>query len=220
LYTKLPNGTFVKPTSSNMENKHTHPPSLGYKEANKTKAKFKISSYSTPKANTKKAKSSDTRAPAKKLVAHHGKFNLPPRHTQEVIHINNTNEDSRNANKKEWKLNNDHSSDNKDKDDEAHSTHPIHAKVLSFQPSTGFTHLTTTNLSLKKIPLTKVKAKAATHTEADRQIIHIYLQATIQIKANMPDWPGLMKVYVFLHFQVGTNATAILVLPSKFKLKN
>jgi hypothetical protein len=110
-------------------------------------------------------------------------------------------------------LNDNHSSNDKDKDDEAHST--SHPRQGALPPAFYRLHPPNHNKpKLQKIPLTKVKAKAATHTEADRQIIHIYLQATIQIKADMPDWPGLMKVYDFLHFQVGTNAT-ILVLPSK-----
>jgi hypothetical protein len=65
-----------------------------------------------------------------------------------------------------------------------------------------------------KIPIAQVKAKAATHPIAERQIVHVYLLSVIHIKADMPDWPGLMKIYDFLHYKVGSNVT-ILVLLSK-----
>jgi hypothetical protein len=62
--------------------------------------------------------------------------------------------------------------------------------------------------------MTQVKLEAATHSPDDRQVVHIYLQVSIDIKTDAPDWPGLMKVYDFLHFRVGPNAT-ILILPSR-----
>jgi hypothetical protein len=46
-------------------------------------------------------------------------------------------------------------------------------------------------------------------------VTHIYLQA-IFVKANAPDWTGLMKVHDFLHYKVGSKAK-ILIVPSKCK---
>ena len=53
------------------------------------------------------------------------------------------------------------------------------------------------------------QVKAATHSIAEQQIIHVYLLSVIHIKADMPDWPSLMKIYDFLHYKVGSNVTSV-----------
>jgi hypothetical protein len=59
----------------------------------------------------------------------------------------------------------------------------------------------------------------ASPTPPENRSLHIYLTAKIVNKANTPDFAGLMRIFDFLHYQVGLNGERpqILVLPSKRK---
>ena len=135
-----------------------------------------------------------------------GEFNLPPRPTPDVINIPDSDDDDSHI---EHTSNSD--DDEEDDEDDTPAGPCLGALPPMFYRLNPPTRPTTDQ---GKIPMAQVKAKAAMHPIAERQIVHVYLLSVIHIKADMPDWPGLMKIYDFLHYKVGSNVT-ILVLPSK-----
>ena len=200
-----------------MEDNSIHIPSPDPQDAKKRIAKIKFSSATnpkTPKTNKKSDRFSNTCATQDKRVADHGEFNLPPRPKQAVINIDDSDDDDENNNENSSSGAENKESDNNEDDDDDDDSVDSPLRLGTLPPSFYRLHPPTQAKPTIKIPLVQVKLEAATHSDGDRQILHLYIQATIKIKADMPDWPGLMKVYDFLHFQVGPNAT-ILVLPSK-----
>jgi hypothetical protein len=147
-------------------------------------------------------------------------FNLPHRPSPDVIDIADDSDD--NLSTADHTNNTTEKPDitNNDDDDGEILAWNTDTRIGSLPPSFSWlpmkTRETASTTPLKKIPMTQVKLEAATHSMDDRQVIHVYLQVTIDIKPDAPDWPGLMKVFDFLHFRVGPNAS-ILVLPSRRK---
>jgi hypothetical protein len=147
-------------------------------------------------------------------------FNLPPRPGPDVIDIADDSEEDPSTEDHTNNNTEDPATTNNDEEDGEILAWTNETRIGSLPPSFSWFNNKTTDTSstphLKKIPMTQVKQEAATHSEDDRQVIHVYLQVSIEIKPDAPDWPGLMKVYDFLHFRVGPNAS-ILVLPSRRK---
>jgi hypothetical protein len=158
---------------------------------------------------------------AKKRPSPHGalpylEFHLPPRPAQYVIDLAEDSEDnqSQTGNTNTDSHNIDTDNDDNHTDAFVSDTDP---RIGSLPPSFAWPSPSSkepASTTPSKIPMTQVKMEAATHSLDDRQVVHIYLQVSIDIKPDAPDWPGLMKVYDFLHFRVGPNAT-ILILPSR-----
>ena len=194
-----------------MEDIHNKVPSSGNKESGKKTAKLKTSRSTVHNIDKKAVHTSDTNdaSQRKSVSIDFGEFHLPPRPTPEVIDIDDSEEEASNKS-------DDSDIDDEDEDDDEDTASVSGPRLGSLPPAFYRLHSpsSTPNLTPKSIPMTQVKAEAATHTIEDQQILHIYIRAAINIKADMPDWPGLMKVFDFLHYQVGPNAT-ILVLPSK-----
>jgi hypothetical protein len=144
---------------------------------------------------------------AKKRPSPHGalpylEFHLPPRPAPYVIDLAEDSEDNQshtgNTNTDPYNIDNDN--DDNHTDAFVSDTDP---RIGSLSPSFAWPSPSSkdpTSATPSKIPMTQVKMEAATHSLDDRQVVHIYLQVSLDIKPDAPDWPGLMKVYDFLHF--------------------
>jgi hypothetical protein len=193
-----------------MEDNSIHIPSSGPQDAKKRIAKIKFSSTrnpKTPKTNKKSDRFNDTWcATQDKRVANHGEFNLPPRPKQAVINIDNSDDDDKKNNENSSNGKDDKESDNNDDNDDDDDDSVASPLCLGKLPPIFYRFYPPTPAKPTiKIPLVQVKLEAATHTAMliAKSSTSTFRLATIKIKADMPDWPGLMKVYNFLHFQPG-----------------
>lgn len=197
-----------------MEDTSIHLPSESNEESQTKMPTLKSSRRTNKPSDATRTPPSVTRASqGKGAILDFGEFNLPPRPTPDVIDIPDSDDDDdshiEHTDGKEYNFSSD---DDEEEDDEDTPSGPrLGALPPMFYRLNPPTRPTTEQ---GKIPIAQVKAEAATHPIAERQIVHVYLLSVIHIKADMPDWPGLMKIYDFLHYKVGSNAT-ILVLPSK-----
>jgi hypothetical protein len=189
---------------------NTRPTSVS-NESEKKMAKSVSIRYPSTHTGHKATNFSDTGAHQGKVAHIFGEFNLPARPAPEVIDI----DDSEEENENEQAHDSDDNSIQAPNSNDEEETQTNGPRLGALPPLFYRLHPPAkVNHTPDKIPLIQVKQEAATHSIEDQHYVHVYLQVSLHIKQNMPDWPGLMKVHDFLQYKVGSN-TAIIVLPSK-----